>query len=70
MAAITRIVELFLALCKDPGIPQHGARKGDNFEDGKTVKFTCNNRYSLVGSSTIECRGGIWSSALPQCKRK
>ena len=61
---------LLLALCKDPGIPQHGARQGNNFEDGKTVSFTCNAGYTLVGSKTIECRKGAWSSTLPRCKSK
>lgn len=63
-------VFLFLALCKDPGTPQHGAKIGNNFEDGSTVRFICDVGYTLIGSKIIECREGIWSSSAPRCKRK
>ncbi|XP_020615775.1 C4b-binding protein beta chain-like [Orbicella faveolata] len=56
--------------CKDPGIPRNGARTGDNFEHGQTVSFACNNGYTLIGSKSMVCRKGVWSSSLPQCKSK
>ncbi|CAH3021429.1 unnamed protein product, partial [Porites evermanni] len=56
------------AICKDPGIPQHGVRQGNDFEHGIAVNFTCNAGLTLVGSKSIKCHNGIWSSGLPQCK--
>ena len=34
------------------------------------MNFTCNAGYTLVGSQTIECRSGRWSSNSPHCKSK
>ncbi|XP_073244344.1 sushi, von Willebrand factor type A, EGF and pentraxin domain-containing protein 1-like isoform X3 [Porites lutea] len=56
--------------CKDPGIPEHGGRKGSSFDHGKTLSFSCNIGYTLVGAQTIECREGIWSAQLPLCKKR
>ncbi|KAM7451141.1 hypothetical protein ABFA07_001207 [Porites harrisoni] len=56
------------AICKDPGIPQHGVRQGNDFEHGIVVNFTCNAGLTLVGSKSIKCHNGIWSAGLPQCK--
>ena len=63
-------VMLVVANCKDPGIPRNGTRTGDNFGHGQTVSFTCNNGYTLIGSKSMVCRNGVWSSSLPQCKSK
>ena len=60
----------FLAICNHPGTPRNGAKHGRNFESGSTVNFTCNAGYTLVGSKTIECRSGRWSSNSPHCKSK
>ncbi|XP_020601452.1 complement receptor type 1-like isoform X4 [Orbicella faveolata] len=57
------------ANCKDPGIPRNGARTGDNFEHGQAVSFTCNNGYTLIGSKSMDCRKGVWSSSLSHCKK-
>ncbi|XP_078348081.1 sushi, von Willebrand factor type A, EGF and pentraxin domain-containing protein 1-like isoform X8 [Oculina patagonica] len=57
------------ANCRNPGIPPNGTRKGENFEHGKTVSFTCNNGYTLIGSKSMQCGNGVWSSSLPQCKK-
>ena len=61
---------LFSANCKDPSIPEQGGRKGSSFAHGKTLSFSCNVGYTLVGAQTIECREGIWSAQLPLCKSK
>ena len=61
---------LFSANCKDPGIPKHGERKGNSFDHGKTLNFSCNVGYTLVGDKIIECREGIWSAQSPLCKSK
>ena len=59
---------LHLATCEDPGVVANGQRKGDTFIDGDSIEFTCDENYSLIGSSIIRCLGGKWSSALPHCK--
>lgn len=58
----------YLATCEDPGVPANGRRIGDRFINGVSVEFTCHENYSLIGSSTIRCLGGRWSSTLPECK--
>lgn len=36
---------------------------------GQQAQFTCNNQYSLIGSSSITClSGGQWSGPAPTCK--
>jgi len=57
-----------LATCEDPGVVVNGQRKGDTFIDGDSVEFTCDENFSLIGSSIIRCLEGKWSSALPHCK--
>ncbi|XP_068695180.1 sushi, von Willebrand factor type A, EGF and pentraxin domain-containing protein 1-like isoform X3 [Montipora foliosa] len=59
-----------LKICKDPGIPQNGARKGEqeHFPHKTRVSFSCNDGYSLVGNRSITCQEGEWSSHLPHCK--
>ncbi|KAL9989297.1 hypothetical protein ACROYT_G003831 [Oculina patagonica] len=57
-----------IAVCPDPGVPANGQRLHDNFQDGKTVTFSCNRNYDLVGNETIRCDGGVWSSDTPECK--
>jgi len=58
----------YLANCKDPGVPEKGARTGNNFEHGQSVTFLCKKGYTLIGSKSADCRNGVWSSSLPQCK--
>ena len=60
----------YLANCKDPGIPPNGARTGNNFEHGQLVTFLCSYGYTLIGTHSMDCRNGVWSSSLPQCKSK
>ncbi|XP_030586258.1 complement decay-accelerating factor isoform X2 [Archocentrus centrarchus] len=41
----------------------------DDPEFGKTIKYTCNTGYSLIGNSTIMCtETGEYSSLPPECK--
>lgn len=46
----------------------NGKRKGKSFVDGDTVEFSCDENFSLSGSSISRCLGGRWSVALPECK--
>lgn len=59
-----------LASCKNPGVPRHGVRPSDNFQHGQTVNFGCKSGHTLIGSKSIRCQNGVWSSSLPQCKGK
>jgi len=56
------------ATCPDPGVPQHGRRIGSDFAHGKTVAFFCLQDFSLLGSQSMACHDGKWSSVLPVCK--
>ncbi|XP_022793899.1 sushi, von Willebrand factor type A, EGF and pentraxin domain-containing protein 1-like, partial [Stylophora pistillata] len=62
-------VPVCMANCKNPGVPLHGSRTGDNFQNGQTVSFSCNRGYKLIGRKAIRCQRGVWSSSLPQCKK-
>jgi len=54
--------------CPDPGVPQDGIRIGSNFAHGRTVTFLCLQDFSLVGSQSMTCHDGKWSTVLPVCK--
>ncbi|XP_044179768.1 sushi, von Willebrand factor type A, EGF and pentraxin domain-containing protein 1-like isoform X6 [Acropora millepora] len=56
------------APCADPGLPSNGKRDSSNFGHEKTVKFQCNDNYTLVGNERMSCNDGVWSAELPQCK--
>ena len=58
----------FLATCSDPGTPKHGRKIGSNFGHGHQVTFMCLSKYSLMGSRSMTCHDGKWSSVLPVCK--
>lgn len=61
-------VPVCMASCKNPGVPRHGVRPSDNFQHGQTVNFGCKSGHTLIGSKSIRCQNGVWSSSLPQCK--
>lgn len=57
--------------CVDVGTVKNGARQGSDFSYGKSVSFTCNNGYALVGSNQRLCQqSGLWSAEQPRCVRK
>ena len=36
---------------------------------GQQAHFTCNDQYTLIGSSSVTCLlGGQWSGPAPTCK--
>lgn len=56
--------------CVDVGTVKNGARQGSDFSYGKSVSFTCNNGYALVGSNQRLCQqSGLWSAEQPRCVR-
>lgn len=59
---------IFLATCPDPGVPSNGSRIGNNFLDGQTVAFRCDQGHALVGSQVLRCVAGKWDGVSPKCK--
>ena len=56
--------------CGDPGTPDDGVRRGDNFRIGASVHYECNDGFELVGPASRVCRpDGLWSGFLPTCQR-
>ncbi|MGH0171753.1 UNVERIFIED_CONTAM: hypothetical protein FKN15_061587 [Acipenser sinensis] len=55
--------------CSNPGVPFGGSRSGDFFEEGSVVKYTCDSKLVLRGSSERKCLlTGVWSGEEPQCQ--
>ena len=56
------------APCRDPGVPRHGSRIGDDFRHDSKVIFSCPNDYLMEGVGEISCSNGTWSNSVPTCK--
>ena len=58
--------------CVDPGKPTNGkqiVRKG--YVYGGSVKFVCDENYTLVGADVMFCQANkSWSSSVPRCVGK
>ncbi|XP_028402727.1 CUB and sushi domain-containing protein 3-like [Dendronephthya gigantea] len=53
--------------CRDPGTLLKGRFEGD-LEVGKTIKFSCDDCYKLLGSSTRTCKSDLtWTGQQPTC---
>ncbi|XP_044173272.1 uncharacterized protein LOC114977789 [Acropora millepora] len=57
-----------VATCLNPGEPAHGRRLSDDFQDGRTVAFECDDGFDLFGNKAIQCIGGVWNASIPECK--
>nr|CAB3230286.1 CiBf-3 complement factor B-3 precursor [Phallusia mammillata] len=44
--------------CPDPGVPVHGSREGDDFDESRTVRFECDPNYTMEGEADQVC---LWS---------
>lgn len=54
--------------CYDPGTPENGLRRGNNFEIGSKVTFSCFSGYTAIGSFERYCLpNGQWSGELSRC---
>ncbi|XP_033114888.1 CUB and sushi domain-containing protein 2-like isoform X2 [Anneissia japonica] len=54
--------------CGDPGDIVNGERSGNNFNIQDTVTYTCNEGFTLLGSSTLMCLPILrWSNEAPTC---
>lgn len=59
-------------LCPPPPVINHGQHDGKDMEvfiPGKSVNYSCDPGYSLVGKSTLYCTDNAsWSTPHPQCE--
>ncbi|KAF7643002.1 hypothetical protein LDENG_00246680, partial [Lucifuga dentata] len=57
--------------CADPGIPPGASRIGNTFHIDDTVKYSCNGKLYLVGSSVRVCQeNSHWTGTEPACYYK
>ncbi|ELU17721.1 hypothetical protein CAPTEDRAFT_146194, partial [Capitella teleta] len=55
--------------CGNPGIPTYGSAQGSNFEYGRSVVFSCQVGYRLIGQQTLTCGANLrWNYARPTCQ--
>ena len=55
----------------NPGVPQNGLRRGESFQVGSPVFYSCNRGYQLYGSRGRFCVDlGQWTGNLPSCLRQ
>lgn len=49
--------------------PANGHKQGERYLVGSTVRFRCNNGYSLAGADASTCQAdGTWSWPTPTCQ--
>ena len=60
---------LRLSVAEDCLVPslEHGEVRGTGNSRSWTGRLSCSPGYSLLGSSTLKCREGQWSSTVPVC---
>ena len=56
------------ATCQKPGGVRHGIKIGNDFGHGKSVRYQCNDNYTLEGKDRITCDDGNWNFDRPKCK--
>ena len=55
--------------CEDPGTPENGSRQLTGVKFGDTVRYLCDEGYSLGGSTVRTCSAdGSWSGEAPVCQ--
>ena len=63
---------LVAGICSEPQTPTNGQKTGSDYSLGAQVTFSCNNGYSLVGSSSLNCAASgsnvDWDAAVPTCQ--
>ena len=59
-------------LCPSPSAIDHGQHDGKDvkaFIPGKSVNYSCDPGYSLIGKATLYCTvNGTWSIPYPRCE--
>ena len=56
------------APCATPHQPNNGWIQRRVYRHGQTIRYNCNNGYTLEGLATRKCINGLWSSNIPLCK--
>ena len=66
------MVFLFVAIvsqCSDPPQPHRmHVDIPESLKEGAKVKYTCPDRYELVGDNILTCKNGKWAGDVPYCK--
>ena len=58
-------------LCNEPTPPENGNMEGNEFWEGKSVTYKCNEGYELQGPTARVCNEmGEWAGEEPSCKLK
>ena len=55
-------------VCPRPANIPHGSYEGNNFASGGSVKYSCDETYTLEGPSLLLCIDGHWNGELPVCR--
>ncbi|KAG7158260.1 Sushi, von Willebrand factor type A, EGF and pentraxin domain-containing protein 1-like 3 [Homarus americanus] len=54
--------------CPEPFEALNSVREGDLFEHGHSIRYSCNEGYSMTGSAELVCQAdGSWSNQVPVC---
>ncbi|XP_067016854.1 CUB and sushi domain-containing protein 1-like isoform X2 [Acropora muricata] len=48
--------------------PQRFPSERRRLKHGSSLKFSCNESHSLIGSSIVHCIDGKWNASFPSCK--
>ena len=55
--------------CGYPGGVDNGEVVGDDYDFGKSVTYTCNAGYRLIGTTKRTCQtSGSWDGSKPTCQ--
>ena len=65
-SCVSKLTKLSPDDCEVPSL-ESGSVHGTGDASSWTGMFSCLPGYSLVGSKTMKCRGGQWSSSVPVC---
>ena len=69
MYSINSVSILPLADCGDPGAAENGMRLLLNTTAGANVTYLCDDGFSAIGSTILECQyNGEWSRPPPTCQ--
>ncbi|XP_033746451.1 limulus clotting factor C-like isoform X2 [Pecten maximus] len=56
--------------CDPPNQIQYGRVRGDNYLEGASVAYECDQGYRMIGASAMLCLEGHWRVEVPRCERR
>ncbi|XP_060066260.1 limulus clotting factor C-like [Ylistrum balloti] len=56
--------------CNAPRQIQYGSFRGDNFLEGASVVYQCDEGYRMIGAAAVMCLDGKWMVEVPRCERR